>query len=705
MLQVIQDFKSGQIRLVDVPPPAVSPGMVLIRTAVSAISVGTERSTADVGRKNLIGKAKARPDQVKKVIDNVKREGLLTTYKKVKSKLEDWKQMGYSSAGTVLAVGAGVDDLKPGMRVACGGAEYAVHAEAVVVPRNLCVPIADSVKFEDAAFTTIASIALQGVRQADVRLGENVVVMGMGLLGLITTSLLKASGANVLGMDIRESGLQRAADLGADQTVLIGEADTKDAVLSWTNGRGADSVILTVATQSNDPIKTSPYFLRDRGRIVLVGVAGLELDRDPFYLGDLELRFSRSYGPGRYDTQYEEGGIDYPIGYVRWTERRNMESIVSLMAEGKFLPSKLITHHYDITDAEKAYDVILSGEENPIGVVFNFPLETKLESRMLIKPRAATKKLGIGLIGAGSFAKSFILPEVAKCTDAELRAVATAHGHTARMIGEKYDIPVISTDALKVLEDDSVNLVFILTQHDTHGPLAMEALKRGKMVYVEKPMVRTQEEFEQLLEVIENADNPWFMTGFNRVFSSHVSFLKKQFDGVATFPLFRVNAGKLPQGHWLKDPDTGGGRWVGEGCHFLHFALNWMGVEPQSAKVVGVPVQGDYPDENLSLLLDFGSRGSFQLLYTSQGASQYPKEHFEVWGGGKTAVLEDFRTTTVYPAKKTHKTSGQDKGHSTEVKLTLETALSGSPPPLPMEEQITTHEWLFKILAEMRSND
>ncbi|MBU1881275.1 zinc-binding dehydrogenase, partial [bacterium] len=488
MLQVIQDFKSGQIRLVEVPPPTVSPGMVLVKTAVSAISVGTERSTADVGRKSLIGKAKARPDQVKKVIDNVKREGLITTYKKVKSKLEDWKQMGYSSAGTVLAVGKGVDDIKPGMRVACGGAEYAVHAEAVVVPKNLCVPIDDVVNFEDAAFTTISAIALQGVRQADVRLGENIIVMGMGLLGLVTTSLLKASGANVLGMDIRESGLKSAKELGADQTVLIGGEDTKDAVLSWTEGRGADAVILTVATQSNDPIKTSPYFLRDRGRIVLVGVAGLELDRDPFFMGDLELRFSRSYGPGRYDAQYEEKGIDYPIGYVRWTERRNMESIVKLMAQGEFLPSKLITHRYKINEAETAYNVILSGEENPIGVIFNYPQESKLDTQMRIKPRAATKKLGIGLIGAGSFAKSFILPEVAKFADTELRAIATAHGHTARMIGEKYDIPQITTDALKVLEDDTVNLVFILTQHDTHGPLAMEALRRGKMVYVEKPM-------------------------------------------------------------------------------------------------------------------------------------------------------------------------------------------------------------------------
>ncbi|TKJ40852.1 oxidoreductase [candidate division LCP-89 bacterium B3_LCP] len=702
MLQVIQDFKSGQIRLVDVPPPTVSIGMVLVRTHASAISVGTERATADVGRKSLIGKAKARPDQVKKVLDNVKREGVMTTVKKVKSKLEDWKQMGYSSAGVVLSVGAGVDDLKPGMRVACGGAEYAVHSEAVLVPRNLCVPITDEVAFEDAAFTTISSIALQGIRKAEVRLGDNVIVMGLGLLGLIATSLLKASGANVLGLDIREGSLEWAQKMGADRTALLGRDDPKEAVLSWTDGRGADSAILTVATQSAEPMQTAPHLLRDRGRIVLVGVAGLELEREPFYMGDLELHFSRSYGPGRYDTQYEEKGIDYPIGYVRWTERRNMEAVVDLMAQGKFRPSELITHHYKLQDAVSAYDAILSGEESPIGVLLDYSQEPDLSTHIQIKSRPPVKKLGIGLIGAGSFARSFVLPEVAKCGDAELRMVADARGHTARMIAEKYEIPEITTDAQKVLEDDSVNLVFILTRHDTHGPFALEALRRGKMVYVEKPLVRTPEELAELRDVLKKASAPWFMTGFNRVFSPHADFLKEHFRGGTTFPLFRINAGLLPGDHWLKDSELGGGRWIGEGCHFLHFAINWMNAEPQSFKAVGIPVQGDQPDENLNVLLDFGQKGTFNLLYTSRGAAQYSKEHLEIWGEGKTAVLDDFRTTTVFPAKKSFKTRGQDKGHSVEIRKTLEAALAGTPPPLDMEEQIATHDWLFRIAEEMR---
>ncbi len=702
MLQVVQDFKSGKIRLVDVPAPVIAPGMVLVRTKTSAISVGTERATADVARKSLIGKARARPDQVKKVLENVKREGIATTLKKVKSKLEDWKQMGYSSAGVVLAVGEGVDDLTPGMRVACGGAEYAVHSEVVLVPKNLCVPIADSVPFEDAAFTTISSIALEGVRKADVRLGENVVVVGMGLIGLLAASLLKSSGANVLGMDIRESGLKWADKMGVDQTVLLGRQDPETAVKSWTQGRGADVVVLTTATQSTEPIQTAPHLLRDRGRIVLVGVAGLELEREPFYLGDIELHFSRSYGPGRYDTQYEEKGVDYPIGYVRWTERRNMEAVVSLMAQGKFHPSELITHRFDIQDADRAYDTILEGDESPVGVLLDYPREPELSSQIKIIAREATKKLGIGVIGAGSFARSFILPEIARCKDAEIRSIATAHGHSARMIAEKYKIPAASSDAQTVLEDDSVQIVFIITRHDLHGPLAMEAIRRGKMVYVEKPLVRTLDEFGELQGVLKDASSPWFMVGFNRVFSSHVDFLKKLFPHGPTFPLFRVNAGTLPSDHWLKDPQVGGGRWVGEGCHFLHFALHWMGVEPQSFRVYGVPTEGEDPDENLNLLLDFGSKGTFNFLYTSKGAPQYPKEHFEVWGEGKTALLEDFRTTTVFPGKKSFKTKGQDKGHSEEIRRTLDAALGGSPPPLDMDEQIAAHRWLFEIEKGLR---
>jgi len=703
MLQVIQDFKSGQIRLVEVPAPTVAPGMMLVQTCASAISVGTERATADVARKSLLGKARARPDLVKKVMENVRREGLMTTIKKVQSKLEDWKPMGYSSAGRVLSVGEGVDDILPGMRVACGGADYATHSEIVLVPQNLCVPLPDEVPFDDAAFTTISAIALQGIRQGDVRLGDNVVVIGLGLIGLLTIELLKANGANVLGMDIRAGALDWGRKFGADRTVLLGSEGAEEATLSWTSGRGADLVLLTTATQSTDPMKLAPKLLRDRGRIVLVGVAGLELDREPFYLGEHELRFSRSYGPGRYDPLYEEKGIDYPIGFVRWTERRNMEAVVSLIAQDKFHPSRLITHRYGLQEAEKAYATILSGEGSPIGVLLSYPGKVEKISRLRVSPRAAVKKLGIGIIGAGSFAKSFILPEIAKCKDAEIRSIATAHGHTARMIAEKYSIPSAATDAQAVLDDDSVHLVFILTRHDLHGPLATEALRRGKMVYVEKPAVRTFEEFCELEKVAAEVKSPWLMVGFNRVFSPHIDFLRKSFGNDPTFALYRVNAGSLPSTHWLKDPQLGGGRWIGEGCHFLHFALHWMKAEPQHSAVSGLPVSGDAADENLSLLLDFGSRGTFTLLYTSKGAPQYPKEHFEVWGGGKTAVLEDFRRTAVYPGKKNFKTGGQDKGHAEEIRRTLNAALAGESPPLDLNELMAAHRWLFEIQKRLRN--
>jgi polar amino acid transport system substrate-binding protein len=705
MRQVVQDFKTGKIKLIDVPAPALAPGMVLVRTAASAISVGTERSTADVGRKSLLGKARARPDLVKKILDNVKREGLATTIKKVQSKLDDWKPMGYSSAGVILALGEDVDDLLPGMRVACGGADYAVHGEISCVPKNLCVPLEDQVNFEDAAFTTISAIALQGIRQADIRLGGNVVVFGLGLLGLLTIQLLKAAGANVLGIDIRSSALSWAQRIGCDRTVLAGEEDAQEVVASWSDGIGADAVILTTATKSNEPMQMAPHLLRDRGRIVVVGVAGLELAREPFYHGEHEVFFSRSYGPGRYDPIYEEKGVDYPIGYVRWTERRNMQAVVRLMAQGKFQPSRLITHRFDIGEAEKAYDTILSGQAAPVGVLLTYPDSVHTPPRIEIAPRPAVKKLGIGIIGAGSFARSYILPEILKCRDTEIRAVATAHGHTARMIAEKYRIPSIATDAREILEDDSVHLVFVLTRHDLHGSLVLEALRRGKMVYVEKPLVLNGEELDAIEKFIRSRPDAWMMVGFNRVFSPHFDYLRQAFQSQTTFLNYRVNAGRLPAGHWVKDARIGGGRWIGEGCHFLHLALHWMKAEPSGFKAYGIPVEGDDADENLSLLLDFSHRGTYSLTYTSRGAATYPKEHLEIWGGGRTGIMEDYRISTLFPGGKQQKTHAQDKGHSREIKATLDCALGGTPPPLSTEELLATHRWLLRIQAGMRSRE
>jgi predicted dehydrogenase/threonine dehydrogenase-like Zn-dependent dehydrogenase len=701
MLQVIQDFKSGKIRLAEVPAPGVAAGSVLVRTHASAISVGTERTTADVARKSLIGKARMRPDLVRKVLDNVQREGLATTIKKVKGRLDEWKPMGYSVAGVVKEVGAGVEDLLPGMRVACAGADYASHSQIVVVPKNLVVSLPDGVSYEDAAFTTIASIALQGIRRAEVCLGDNVVVLGLGLIGLMTVELLKACGANVLGMDIRRKALEWAGKVGVDRTVLLGEEDPEEAVAAWSNGRGADVVILTTATQSSAPIRMAPTLLRDRGRLVVVGVTGLALEREVFYMRDLQLLFSRSYGPGRYDPEYEEKGRDYPIGFVRWTERRNMEAVVSLMAQGKFQPSKLITHRFPITEAEKAYQTILEGTESPVGVLLTYPEEPATARRMAIQVRPQAGSLKIGVIGAGGFARNFILPQIAKCRQAQIGVVATVHGHTARMVAQKYNIPDVTTVAQEVLDDDAIRMVFIMTRHDTHAGLVTEALRRGKMVYVEKPLAVNQEQLDQIEEALRRSPAPWLMVGFNRVFSPHAEFLRKHFAHSPHFLLFRVNAGTLPAGHWSRDAGQGG-RWIGEGCHFLHFARHWFAADPRGFAVSGIPMRGEDPLDNLSLFLDFGEAGTFNLLYTSRGAKKYPKEHLEVWGEGKTAILEDFRKTTVFPGKKAHRSSGQDKGIDTEIARTLQAALKGEPPPLDVEELLSTHRLLFQIENSLR---
>lgn len=698
MLQVVQDFKSGRIRVVEVPPPALAPGMVLVETRASAISVGTERATVDVGRKTLLGKARARPDLVRKTLETLRKEGLTTTLKKVRSRLEEWKPLGYSSAGIVRAVGEGVERLSPGMPVACGGGGFAVHSELALVPQNLCVPIPEGVSFEDAAFATLSAIALQGLRQAEVRTGDRVVVLGLGLIGLLAVGLLRASGAFALGMDIRESALEWGEKMGMDDGVLLGRDDPVKRTLAWSRGRGADAVLITTATRSKDPLRLAPQLLRDRGRIVVVGVAGLELDREPFYLKELDLRFSRSYGPGRYDPLYEEKGIDYPIGYVRWTEGRNIEATLDLMARGLFRPSQLVTHRFAIEEAERAYALLLEGKEPVVGVLFTYPKRGEPQTPTLtLHPRKRTGKLGIGIIGAGNFARAYLIPEIARFPEGEIRILATAHGHTARMVGERYGVPEVTTDPLAVIHHPDVELVFILTRHHLHAPLLLEALKAGKKVYVEKPMVRTSEELQALARWVEAHPEAWVMVGFNRVFSPHFRFLRESFHTFPQFLFYRVNAGPLPPDHWLKDPVEGGGRWVGEGCHFLHFALHWMGKPPEDFALRGVPVEGEHADENLSLFLDFGDRGSFALLYTTRGAKDYPKEHLEVWGDGLTGLLEDFRHSRLFPGKRRLHTRGQDKGHREEIRKTLAAARHGGPPPLPWDELLETHRWLFRI--------
>ena len=704
MKQVVQDFKSGKIRVIDIPAPQCAPNMVLVRNVASAISVGTERGTVSVAQKTLLGKAKARPDLVKKTLDAIKKEGLLTTLQMVRARLEDWKPMGYSSAGIVIEVGEGVTHVRPGDHVACGGGGYAVHSEIVAVPKNLCVRLPDGVSFEDAAFTTIASIALQAVRQAEINVGDTVVVYGLGLVGLLAVGILKANGAKVIGVDIDKDKLEFGKIMGADEVKFPG-SNLMETVQTFTGGVGADAVLLTASTKSKEPIKVAPSLLRDRGKIVVVGKINLELDWETFYYKELELRFSRSYGPGRYDPSYEEKGVDYPVGYVKWTEGRNMEAIVQLIAQGKLKPSKLITHKFSIEQAEDAYRLITEGSEKPIGVLitYDLPSETTVERTIgVLSAPIKESKLKIGLIGAGKFGRTFIIPNLVKNPDVRISMIATAHGHTAQMVAEKYKIPTITTDPMEVLNSKDVDIVFILTRHNLHAPLVIEAMKQKKMVYVEKPLVMNWDELHEIEKTAEKIGSVWLMVGFNRVFSPHFKFLRDRFSGGPNFLVYRVNAGPLPPDYWMKDPTEGGGRWIGEGVHFLHFGIHWMKQEPEGVFASGIPVSGEGPDENMSVMADFGNKGTLFILYTSKGARTYPKEHIEVWGNGKTGIIENYRLSRVYPDGKKFKTRLQDKGHKNEVISTINAALSGSPPPLKFEELILTHKWMLKVWDKIR---
>lgn len=699
MKQVVQDFKSGKIRVIDTPVPQCGPNMVLVRNIASAISVGTERGTVSVAKKSLIGKARARPDLVKKTLDAIKKEGLLTTLQMVRARLEDWKPMGYSSAGKVIEVGEGVNHVRPGDHVACGGGGYAVHAEIIAVPKNLCVRLSEGISFEDAAFTTIASISLQAVRQAEVNVGDTIVVYGLGLVGLLAVEILKANGARVIGVDVDPEKIEYGITMGADDVKLPG-GQLMETVKTITGGVGADAVILTASTKSKEPMSIAPSLLRDRGRIVVVGKVNLELDWETFYYKELDLRFSRSSGPGRYDPTYEEKGVDYPIGYVKWTEGRNMEAIVQLISQGKLKPSKLITHKFPIDKAEDAYKLITEGSEKPVGVLITYGAPTKEVEKKKVSVLSNLRKdskLRIGLIGAGKFGRTFIIPNLVKNPDASIAMVATAHGHTAKMVAEKYKIPTITTDPMDVLKSKDVDIVFILTRHNLHAPLVIEAMKQRKMVYVEKPLVMNWDELHEIENTAGKVGSVWLMVGFNRVFSPHFKFLRKRFPNGVNFLVYRVNAGPLPSDYWMKDPTEGGGRWIGEGVHFLHFGIHWMSKEPDEVYVSGIPLSGEGPDENVSVLVDFGNRGILFILYTSRGAKTYPKEHVEVWGDGKTGIIENYRLSKVHPDGKKFKTRLQDKGHKNEIISTINAALSGNPPPLQFDELISTHKWMLRV--------
>ena len=714
MKQILQNRKTGELSVNDVPAPVAQRGRVLVRAAASLISAGTERMAVDLGKKSLLGKARERPDLVKQVVQKAKNEGLLNTYNAVRAKLSSSTALGYSAAGIVIDVGDDVTEFTAGDRVACAGAGFASHAEVLSVPKNLCVRVPESVDFEAAAFGTLGAIALQGVRLAEPTLGESVVVIGLGLLGQLTMQLLKANGCRVFGVDLDASKIELARSLGMDDGALS-NADAKKAIEEWSRGRGADAVVITAATMSNQPIELAGDIARMKGRVVAVGLVGLDVPRKSFYERELTLKISMSYGPGRYDPEYEERGHDYPFPYVRWTEGRNIEAFLDMIAAGRVNVAPLITHRFPIEEGERAYQLI-SGEatEPYLGVLLRYDTEKELVARIenrekTTSPRhAPEKRVRLGLIGAGGYARTMLLPNF-KANATEFCSIATASGLTARDIGEKYGFARFVSGAQEVIDDRDVNLVVVATRHDTHAELARRALERGRHVFVEKPVAMTDEELDGVLRAAENSPGK-LMVGFNRRFSPLVRAAKEFFrDRRAPLSIsYRVNAGRITREHWIQDPQEGGGRIIGEVCHFIdlmHFLTGAVTTRVYAESVTSRNQQiVDEDSVFITLRFDDGSNGS--IAYLAEGDKTMPKERVEIFGEGKTFVLDDFRSATTYTNGREAKTKlrNQDKGQSDEVRAVCAVVLEGKPAPIDLNDLAATTRATFRIRDSLRAS-
>lgn len=710
MKQILQSYRSGELWLADVPAPTSKRGGIVVQTAASLVSAGTERMIIELAKKSLIGKAQAQPNLVKKVFQKLKTEGLSQTFDKVMAKLDAPITLGYSCAGIAIEVGEDVSGIKPGDRVACGGAGYATHAEYNFVPKNLCADVPENVSLEDAAFTTLGAIALQGVRQAEVRLGERVVIVGLGLLGLLTVQLLKASGCAVLGSDLDKERCDLARQLGADQAVTEGLIE---AALAFTEGYGADVTIITAATKSNQPIETAAEVTRSKGKVVVVGMVGMEVPREPFYKKELDLRLSMSYGPGRYDPTYEEGGVDYPFGYVRWTERRNMQSFLNLVAEGKVTPAKLVTHRFEIDKALEAYE-LLEGKgdrsQSHLAIVLTYPTRRLSEppSRKIeLRAEAGPPEAGIGLVGAGNFARSILLPALKRLNEVHLIGVCDASGMNATETAKKCGFAYAATDSGELFKDSRINAVFVATQHDSHASLACAAMEAGKNVLVEKPLCIKPEEIDRYKDAVSKAGNRCLMVGFNRRFSRHAEALRETFQSRSTplFIIYRVNAGVVPRDSWLQDPERGGGRIVGEVCHFVDLCEYLIGSRPMRVSAGSVASNDSriVPEDSVVITIDYADGSLATIQYLAYGASSVGKERIEVHADGVTAVLDDFRTTSFHGIKRPPVRGGQDKGFDAELAAFLETIKSGGAWPIAFESILRTTRVTFAVRDSLRT--
>jgi predicted dehydrogenase/threonine dehydrogenase-like Zn-dependent dehydrogenase len=719
MKQLIQNLRSGETTVAEVPIPAPQAGEALVCTAVSLVSAGTERTLVEFAEKSLVGKARSRPDLVRQVLDKARREGVLPSLEAAFNRLDQPSPLGYSSAGVIVALGDGVQGLRVGQRVACAGGNYAVHAEYACVPQMLLTPLPDEVDFESAAFTTLGAIALHGFRLSEVQLGEGVAVIGLGLLGLLMVGIANAAGCRVLGVDLDEKRVALARSLGA-QAVLRSEAE--EAAASFSHGRGCDGILICADSRSADPVELAGVIARDRARVVAVGAVSLHIPRKIYYEKELTFINSRSYGPGRYDPNYEERGQDYPIGFVRWTEGRNMAAFVDLLASGRVDVRSLITHRFPIERAPEAYTLITGKLAEPfLGVLLTYSqppvsVESKpaaADEVSLTPPpafddtwqaeRAAPHNppaaLKIGVLGAGNFATAIMLPALKLIPAIELVGIASASGMSAKTAADRFGFRYSASDEARIIADPQINTVAILTRHNLHARQVLSALGRGKNVFCEKPLALNTEELDEIAAALgklastPGAYRPLLMVGFNRRFAPLAQRLA-QFLSERKEPLvahYRVNAGYIPLTHWTQDLVQGGGRIIGEGCHFIDFLSFLAGGAPLTVTALGLPDGGRYREDNLVMTFTFPDESLGTVSYLANGDKAFTKERVEIFTSGRAAVLDDFRSLELVHNGRRQKMVSrlrQDKGHKAVWEAFSQAVVAGGKPPIPYEQLV-----------------
>ena len=704
MKQLTQKLGSGDMIIQEVPYPQLGKGMVIVKNHYSIISAGTEGSTVVAARKSLIGKAKERPQQVKQVLDTLKKQGPIQTYRAVMKKLDAYSPLGYSCSGEVIEVGEGVTEFELGDKVACAGVGYANHAEIISVPVNLCVKLEKGAKLKDAAYNTLGAISMQGVRQADMRLGESCVVIGLGLLGQLAALILKASGVTVIGIDVSEAAVKKAIENNVvDLGLTRNAAGIEKQIQGATNGYGADAVIIAAATNSLDPINFAGAIARKKGKVVVLGAVPTGFERDPFwYRKELELKMACSYGPGRYDLNYEEKGIDYPLPYVRWTEKRNMEAFQNLIVTGKINIDYLTTHEFDFDNAKDAFDLVVSKAEPFTGIALKYDIKkTASKSKISTSETVQLGKINISFIGAGSYAQGNLLPNIPETSDVARVGVLTNTGTTSKRVAEKFKFQFCATEESDVL-DDKTNTVFVATRHDSHGPYVLKCLEANKNVFVEKPLCLLESELESIVD-LQSKTKKAVMVGFNRRFSPLTDKLKMAVGNNPMTMFYRINAGSIPADNWIQDLEIGGGRVLGEVCHFIDYLTYLNGSLPTKVSATALP-DANQLNDTLNILIQFENGSSGVVAYYANGSKSMTKEYVEVFSAGMSATLNDFKELKVFGKgnPKKEKFFNQNKGQKEMVSAFVNGLLNDGKAPISFEEIVAVTKASFKVIESVK---